>query len=239
MWILITKKQLVLCGLCLCCACGVGALLFQGNVAYIQTFASGEVAQPVVIIDPGHGGVDGGAVASDGTVESNLNLEIATKLQMTLRFVGVSCVMTREDDRSLHLDTATTIREMKVSDLEQRVAFVNEFPDAVLLSIHQNSLPSAPSTQGAQCFYNTISGADILADGMQAVLNQCVNNKEKAIKAIPDSIYLMKHSALPSVIVECGFLSNDEETQRLKTTSHQQLLALSIASGYIISEVTS
>lgn len=209
------------------------SITFAGNQQFIATFAPQTQQASLVIVDAGHGGEDGGAVSSYGVVESQLNLEIATKLYQTLQLLGVPSVMTRETDVSLHDDDATTIREKKVSDLENRVAFINGYPQSVLLSIHQNSLPSSPSTHGAQCFYNAETGADTLAGTLQLVLNTTVNvGNEKNQKAIDDSIYLMANITVPGVIVECGFLTNTAETALLQTQDHQITLALSIAAGY-------
>ncbi|MGM9619643.1 MAG: N-acetylmuramoyl-L-alanine amidase [Oscillospiraceae bacterium] len=192
-----------------------------------------ETGQAAVIIDPGHGGEDGGAVAADGTVESGVNLAIALQLRELFRFCGEEPLMTRETDISIYSDGAETLRQKKVSDLKNRVALVNAEPGAVLISIHQNSLSVAPSVHGAQVFYNPVSGAASYAASVQEMLNTVVNSERpKAEKAIDSTIYLMQHVENPAILVECGFLSNAEETAALKTETHQMRLALAILCGY-------
>ena len=188
----------------------------------------------MIVIDAGHGGEDGGAVAADGTVESGINLAIAQDLDALLRFLGCETRMTRTEDAAIYSDGARTLREKKASDLKNRVALVNETPNAVLLSIHQNSLPSSPVTHGAQTFWNRQEGAEALARTLQAGLNPVVNtHRAKEPKQIPDSIYLMNHVDAPAVLVECGFLSNREEAARLQQEDYQKTLATVIAAGYL------
>lgn len=167
-------------------------------------------------------------------MESTLNLAIAKRLQELLLFTGQSVVMTREEDISIHSEDAQTIREKKVSDLANRVALVQDTPNAVLISIHQNSLPEVPSVRGAQVFYGDVSGSEALADSVQKSLNATVNlGNEKKIHPISSSIYLMKHVDCPAILVECGFLSNQPENALLKENAYQMRLAAAIASGFL------
>ena len=128
-----------------------------------------------MVIDPGHGGQDGGAVAGDGTEESRINLAISLQLEQLLRFAGVRTELTRREDVMVCDPGLETMRQRKVSDLHNRASFVNGVPNAVLLSIHQNSLPSSPVTHGAQTFWNRQEGAEALARTLQAGLNPVVN----------------------------------------------------------------
>ncbi len=206
----------------------LGILFQQQNV---PVFASHDNA-PVLIIDAGHGGEDGGAVAMDGTVESEINLAVAKRLREILCFTGHDVVMTREEEKSLSENSKGTLRERKRLDLERRVELVNHHPNAILISIHQNSLPNYFSVHGAQVFYNTQEGSEILAEAIQEQLNLWINtDKAKSHKPIDPSIYLMKNIHCRAVLVECGFLSNAEETKKLKQPGHQTLLALTIAAG--------
>ena len=189
-------------------------------------------AGQTVIVDAGHGGEDGGAVAQDGTKESGVNLSIAQKLSELLIFVGVETKMTRQEDISIHDDSAQTLRQKKVSDLKNRVAIVNGTAGGILLSIHQNSLPSDASVRGAQAFYN--AQGEVVAQEIQRALNDAVNGgRDKEAKAAPSGVYLMKNAAVSAVLVECGFLSNAEETALLQTENHQKKLACAIAAGYL------
>ena len=193
--------------------------------------------QQTLILDAGHGGEDGGAVAADGTVESGLNLAIARRVRDLLTFAGVPTTVTREGDAAIYDPGSATLREKKVSDLHNRVALVNELPGAVLLSIHQNSLPSSPSTRGAQVFWNRQEGAEELASSIQEALNGAVNaGHEKKAAQVPSSVYLMKEITAPGVLVECGFLSNAAETEQLKDPAYQTKLAAAIAAGVLNSD---
>ena len=126
------------------------------------------------------------------------------------------------------------MRARKVSDIHNRVALVNGIENSVLISIHQNSLPSSTVTYGAQVFWNRQEGAEVLAESVQEILNKTVNTgNEKRTKRIPDSIYLMKHVTAPGILVECGFLSNTAETEQLQQPSYQLKLAAAIAGGYL------
>lgn len=235
MIILIRKRHVAYVVLLCCFVAGLSAVLWHGNAAFTAAFAPGEEgASPVVVVDAGHGGEDGGAVAADGTVESGLNLAIARRVRDLLTFAGVPTTVTREGDAAIYDPGSATLREKKVSDLHNRVALVNELPGAVLLSIHQNSLPSSPVTHGAQTFWNRQEGAEALARTLQAGLNPVVNtHRAKEPKQIPDSIYLMNHVDAPAVLVECGFLSNREEAARLQQADYQKTLAAVIAAGYL------
>lgn len=134
-------------------------LLWAGLSIYpVQTFGVENGEARVVIIDPGHGGEDGGAVADDGTEESGINLAVSLRLEGIFRFLGVPTEMTRREDVMVCDSGLATLRQRKVSDIHNRAALVNQTPGAVLLSIHQNSLPSSPVTHGAQVFWNRPGG---------------------------------------------------------------------------------
>lgn len=238
MIILIRKRHVAYVVLLCCFVAGLSAVLWHGNAAFTAAFAPGEEgASPVVVVDAGHGGEDGGAVAADGTVESGLNLAIARRVRDLLTFAGVPTTVTREGDAAIYDPGSATLREKKVSDLHNRVALVNELPGAVLLSIHQNSLPSSPSTRGAQVFWNRQEGAEELASSIQEALNGAVNaGHEKKSAQVPSSVYLMKEITAPGVLVECGFLSNAAETEQLKDPAYQTKLAAAIAAGVLNSD---
>lgn len=232
--VLIRKRFLVVAGFFLCFLTGFAALLVaRYPMDAVSAFRAGEMGPITVVVDPGHGGEDGGAVSSDGVMESQINLAISLQVNDLLRFSGQKTAMTRTEDVSIHTE-GETIRARKASDIRNRVALVNTTENAVLLSIHQNSLPSSTVTHGAQVFWNTAEGADHLAQIVQDSLNTAVNvGNEKHCKQIPGTIYLMKHVTAPAILVECGFLSNAEETLKLQEPSYQRKLALAITSGYL------
>ena len=232
--ILIRKRMILLAGSLFCVFILLPVYILTGTtVQKIPVFAAGEDIPITVIVDPGHGGEDGGAVSANGVLESQLNLAVAAQVNDLLRFSGQRTIMTRADDQSIHTE-GETIRARKASDIRNRVALVNGTEQAVLLSIHQNSLPSSPVTHGAQVFWNQQEGADLLAQIVQDSLNHTINpGNEKHPKQIPGTIYLMKHVTAPAILVECGFLSNAEETAKLQDPSYQMKLAAAITTGYL------
>lgn len=230
----IGKRQLAMAALFCCFFLGLAAVLWQGNQpAETAVFAPRDGVPVTVVIDPGHGGEDGGAVSSSGVEESLINLAVSTRLNDLLRFVGVRTVMTRTKDVSIHTE-GDTMRARKVSDIHNRVELVNGIENSVLISVHQNSLPSSAVTHGAQVFWNRQEGGEALAESVQEVLNGTINpGNEKHTKRIPDTIYLMKHTTASGILVECGFLSNSTETEKLQKPSYQLKLAAAIACGYL------
>ena len=225
------RKALICCAGFLC-----AALVFHvlTGPSVISVFSAAEKPLVTVVIDPGHGGEDGGAVSPGGVAESHINLAVSKQLRDLLCFAGVRTVMTREEDVTICDEGLGTIRARKASDIRNRVAIVNGIENAVLLSIHQNSLPSSTVTHGAQVFWNQQEGAEELAEAIQTSLNGSINaGNEKHIKQIPPTVYLMKHVTAPAVLVECGFLTNQEETKRLQDETYQRALAVSIAAGYL------
>ena len=234
MIILLRKRHVAYVLLACCFFAGLSAVLWHGSAAFTAAFAPAAKGLPVVVVDAGHGGEDGGAVAADGTVESGLNLSIARRVRDLLTFSGVPTAVTRTGEDAIYDPGSATLREKKVSDLRNRAELVNGIPDAVLLSIHQNSLPSSPSTRGAQVFWNGQEGARPLAESVQAALNSSVNaGREKQAAQVPSSVYLMKSINAPGVLVECGFLSSPEETELLKDPSYHTKLAAAITAGVL------
>ena len=226
------RKALLCCGGFLCAAFAFHAS--TAGLPAISAFSAAEKPPETVVIDPGHGGEDGGAVSPGGVQESHINLAVSKQLRDLLRFAGVPTAMTREEDVTICDEGLGTIRARKASDIRNRVAIVNGTENAVLLSIHQNSLPSSTVTHGAQVFWNQQEGAEALAEAIQTSLNGSINvGNEKHTKQIPPTVYLMNHVTVPAVLVECGFLTNQEETRRLQDETHQRTLAISIAAGYL------
>ena len=121
----------------------------------VDTVLSDNLQNKTIIIDAGHGGIDGGTSASDGTLEKDLNLQISIKLNEILSSMGVKTVMTRSDDDALNDDNAVTIRQKKVSDIKNRLSIINETEDSVFVSIHQNHF-SQEKYSGAQVFIQLI-----------------------------------------------------------------------------------
>ena len=230
MVILLRKRDLILSCLFCCFFLGLAAVFWRGSV--VPAFHVREEVPVTVVIDPGHGGEDGGAVSPGGVAESQINLAVSLRVSSLLRFAGQRTRLTRSEDVTICDQGLDTMRQRKTSDLRNRVKLVEETENAVLLSIHQNSLPSSPVTHGAQVFWNRQEGAEALAGSIQEALNAGINaGNEKHPRQIPDSIYLMKNISAPGVLVECGFLSNGPETERLQDPAYQLRLAAAIAAG--------
>lgn len=190
--------------------------------------------RPAVLLDPGHGAPDGGAVASDGTLEAGINLEIARRTQALMAFCGVSASLTREGGSCLLYDPAGTIRENKVRDIKERLRLARLDPACDFLSIHLNNYRD-PRYSGAQVFYSpNDAGSKILAEALQTRLVSLADpDNVRTVKRAPDTVYLMNNIRTTAVIAECGFLSNPAELQRLKTPEYQLTLALALTVGYL------
>lgn len=232
MVILLRKRDLIFSCLFCCFFLGLAAVLWRGSA--IPAFHVREEVPITVVIDPGHGGEDGGAVSPGGVAESHINLAVSLRINDLLRFAGQRTQLTRSEDVTICDKGLDTMRQRKTSDLKNRVKLVEETENAVLMSIHQNSLPSSPVTHGAQVFWNRQEGAKELAASIQETLNATVNaGNSKQPRQIPDSIYLMKSISAPGVLVECGFLSNGPETERLQSPAYQLRLAAAVTAGYL------
>lgn len=191
------------------------------------------VRDATVVIDPGHGGEDGGAVAADGTVESGVNLDVARRLDVILRFWGCETELLRAEDISLHSLDAATIRQKKVSDIHNRVAAINALANPRVISIHQNFFPQT-QYHGAQVFYANGPLGQPWAALTQQNLKNCLDpENDRQEKPISHDVYLMNHITCPAILVECGFLSNPGELERLKSPEYQTALAAVIAASYL------
>lgn len=184
-----------------------------------------------VIIDAGHGLPDGGATGKDGSIESNLNLEISLKLQNLLEASNCTVLLTRSDENGIYDESAKSIKNKKISDMKNRVLLSEELDSDIFVSIHMNKL-NISKYYGFQTFYKSNdSNSQILADKIQQNLNTYVDSTNtRKIKPISD-IYLAKHISIPFVLVECGFLSNTNENKLLQDSSYQNKLAWSIYTG--------
>lgn len=189
---------------------------------------SGSIGTPItLIIDAGHGGEDGGALSDSGVRECDLNLSVALRAEQLSALVGICPVMVRRTDISVHDEGCVSISEKKSSDLRNRVKLVEETPGAVLLSIHQNHF-SQSKYYGAQVFYASTAGSDILADVMQDDLKSVLDHGNHRKPKKSDKVYLMDHIRCPGVLVECGFLSNGPECEKLQQSDYQKKLTLAI-----------
>lgn len=190
-------------------------------------------AEPTLIIDAGHGGADGGAVAADGTDEAQINLDIALRIEALAALCGTRTVMTRRSAEIDYPPEADTLSRMKVADQHARLALMNETPNAVFLSIHQNFYTAAKPS-GAQVFYGAVSGSETLAAAIQSNLTAQLDTQNRRLATpIADDVYLMKNAPCRAVLVECGFLSNPEELEKLKSEDYRLRLAAVIFGSYM------
>ena len=185
--------------------------------------------RPVVILDPGHGGVDGGA-ESNGITEKEINLAIAHKVREFCTLFGFEVRMTRDEDISIHDPGKNTVRAQKNSDLKNRLKLMTQDPTAVVVSIHLNKFPQS-RIKGAQVFYAAKSqGSELLAQTIQDNFRGLLQPENtRQIKKADSSLFLLYNNTVtPAVLVECGFLSNPEEAALLKTEDYQDQVAFAI-----------
>lgn len=187
------------------------------------------VRQRCIILDPGHGGEDGGATSCTGVLESQFNLEISLRLNDLFHLLGYDTVMIRTTDTSIYT-TGTTIAQKKVSDLKERVRMVNDTENGLLLSIHQNIF-SDSQYSGAQVFYSDTEGSQELAKQLQTDLVSALNPGSNRQSKLSSGVYLMEHIDCTGVLIECGFLSNPEEEARLRSDDYQKKLCCTIAAS--------
>lgn len=182
-----------------------------------------------ILIDPGHGGIDGGTVSCTGIPESRYNLEIALRLEDLLHLLGHETKMIRRDDRSVYTK-GETIAQKKASDLKERLRIAQETPNVLFLSIHQNFFPDARYS-GAQVFYPDTHGSRELAEQLQAGFRTALDPQNHRQPKKSTGVYLMERIPCTGVLIECGFLSNPQEEARLRDPSYQQKLCAAIATG--------
>lgn len=193
----------------------------------------GSVISRVLMIDAGHGGLDGGACNSEGIKESAINLAISEKLFTIARLVGCRAIMTRESEELNYPDDAATVSAKKTWDQKRRVELINSFPDAVLISVHQNMFPD-PRPKGAQVLYASDEMSKEFGELAHGLLVSSIDPENRRVAApISDSIYLMKNVHCPAILVECGFLSHPEEALMLTDTAYQMKLAVVLAAAYL------
>ena len=182
-----------------------------------------------IILDPGHGGEDGGAVSVSGRPESAYNLEISLRLNDLLHLLGYETKMIRTADISVYTEGETLARK-KVSDLKERVRIINDTENALLLSIHQNSFPDKRYA-GPQVFYAGTEGSEELAKHLQKLLVSGLYPPSSRTAKKSAGIYLMEHIRCTGVLIECGFLSHYGEEAALRDPEYQKKVSALIAVG--------
>jgi len=190
------------------------------------------LAGKTIVIDPGHGGPDGGAVGADGTEEKDIALNVSVFVREYLEQGGATVYLTREIDTDLAAEHTKGLSNRKAEDIKNRLAFIEEKDPSLFVTIHLNAIPS-PKWRGAQTFYYPrFDESKHLAKMIQAEVIRNLENTTR--EALPiQGIYLLKHAEVPSTIVELGFLSNPAERDLLKQEEYQRKMAASIYQGIL------
>ena len=226
-WYAVLKRFTLAVAMLLCLVLLSGLFVTGEKSANVSAKAT---QRYTVIIDAGHGGFDGGAVAPDGTLEKDLNLSVALKLDSVLKIMGYDTVLVRDTDVSTADDKGTE-HSQKVSDIKARLRLTEKYKDALFVSIHMNKYTS-PQPNGAQVFYSQVDGSKELAECIQRSITAGVQTDNKrVVKKTTKDIYLLYHAVIPSVIAECGFISNPDDLLKLKSDEYQLKMAAAIAAG--------
>ena len=230
---ILTKKDCIKWILLFLLSLSAIAMFFVGCAKSVAVNAQNHQI-PTIIIDAGHGGEDGGAVAIDGTMEKNINLSIAKQLCLLCQSAGMTTIMTRNEDVSIHDENCNTVKARKTSDMNNRLKIFNADSNAIVVSIHQNKFEKEKYF-GSQVFFSPNNPkSEFLAENIRLSVTgmlQKDNTREK--KKADKNIFLLYHCKQPSVLVECGFLSNNEELSKLKSDDYQKQMAFSIYCGIL------
>ena len=222
-----TSRMVGFFALFLCCGLLFSSLFYRVDQGILSlAVAAEQTVSPVIIIDAGHGGEDGGACGGNGVLEKDLNLTVSVMLSDLLRGAGYTVVQTRTEDKLLY-DAGTKKGHKKQGDLENRVKYTQKYPQSILVSIHMNTFPTA-NCEGTQVWYsqNDERSAALAKQIQDAVKEHLQPANNRRTKAATSSIYLLRHAEVPAVLVECGFLSTPAECEQLCKESYQRKLAL-------------
>ncbi len=192
----------------------------------------------VLLLDPGHGGIDGGAESAGGVSEKNINLYIALLIREMAEVDGWTVIMTRDEDKGLYSEKdRQSIRSLKTEDLLARKKIIEEKKPLMTVSIHLNSFKQDPGVRGAQTFYpadgeqDVLDQSKLLAETIQANLIEGIADGTNRTALAKGDVLLLKNPSAPIAIVECGFLSNREEASLLNTEAYQREIAKCIYKG--------
>lgn len=225
------KKKYTALLLCAVTVCAAASVRMTSGKREVSAHVIAEECQ-TIILDAGHGGFDGGAVADDGTVEKDINLAIATVLADFLRTGGYEVIMTRDSDISTDTEDSSKISSRKKSDMRNRLELIKKYPDSVFVSIHLNKFTTSAAS-GSQVFYGPkCEESKPLGEYIQSSIIRLLQPQNKRVnKQATSSTYLLYNAPVPAVLVECGFLSNTAELERLKDENYQKKMAFCIFCG--------
>ena len=229
------KKKIIASCVMLCCAFGtVAAAAYMGggteNAIPVSVFPESEL--PVIILDAGHGGFDGGCTDANGVPEKGINLDILLKLRDMLKAAGYDVKVTREEDISIHDVGVEGIANQKSSDMDNRLALFNSEKNAVCVSIHQNQFTD-PIYHGAQMFYSASDKrSEKLARSVQDRFREFLQpDNDREIKLCGKELFLCYYSENPTIMAECGFMSNPEEAAMLNDDEYRSKVAFTLFAG--------
>lgn len=206
---------------------GTVFLTVKGTVSFVDS-SNVQKAERCIVIDAGHGGDDPGKIGINGALEKDLNLEIARKVESLLRLEGIETVLTRTGSEGLYDAGA---ENKKVQDMKRRIEKIEEASPMLTVSIHQNSYPEE-YVKGAQVFYYKDSKeSENAAKVMQESLKQRLDPQNHREAKANASYFLLKKTSSPIIIVECGFLSNQEEAKKLSDPAYQEQVAWAVFMG--------
>ncbi len=208
----------------------LGACLFAKEGASMVGSGNAREGQACVVVDAGHGGDDPGKIGINKAKEKEINLKIAKKLKALLEKDGIQVVMTREDDNGLYRQSS---KNQKVEDMRKRCEIIRQANPVFTVSIHQNSYPDE-GVKGAQVFYygQSQEGKKLAETLQESLVRQLDQENHREAKA-NESYYLLKKTVSPTVIVECGFLSNYEEAELLSSDAYQDKVAKAVEMGIL------
>lgn len=227
------KKLFLIIVPILICSVVLSSTIIYKNRNFISVDSKTPESRPIIIIDPGHGGFDGGTSAADGTVEKEINLIISHYISDYLELLGFNTVLTREHDISLEDDSDLPIKSRKTSDIHNRMKIMKDTENALFVSIHQNHY-SVERYSGLQVFYSPQFSEESskLSQSIQETVTRLMQQEnDRQIKKCNKSVYLIYNAVKPAVLVECGFLSNIEEAKLLKSDDYQKKIAYCISLG--------
>lgn len=209
--------------LCMTLLLLVGMMIVSRKLSHLVSGENVKKEQAVIVIDPGHGGEDPGKVGVNEVLEKDINLAIAMQVKEGLEKAGIRVIMTREDD---------FVPDSKKQDLKERVQLINETKAPLTVCIHQNSYTD-PKVKGAQVFYYSESQEGREAAEMLQEEFRKIDPENKRETKDNGSYYMLKHTNVPTIIAECGFLSNPEEAEKLTTDEYQFQIATAICEGIV------
>ena len=227
MFVTIKLKKLIRIIIILLAVAAVIVIALKLTSAKQSAFSA--YGEHTVVIDPGHGGVDGGAIAENGLKESDVNLSIALKMRSLAAFLGQNYVMTRETDT----DSSGDEKYSEHDNLVKRAELTNDTPGAILISVHQNKYPS-PLVKGAEVMYSLNDESKELGLITQDNLVTYLDNENRRVaRPAPESLLLTSSVKCPAILVECGFMSNPDEAQKLGTDEYTTKIAAILMTSYI------